>query len=256
MESYNTDLNDAQWSIISQFIPKKKKRGRPLKWDLRVIINAILFVVKTGCQWRMLPKDFPPWQTVYYHFYKWQKNDTWFLIHRALHQECRKKVGKDPEPTAAIIDSQAVKTTELASTKGFDGHKKVNGRKRHIAVDTLGIPLKVLVHEANLSDCKQAFNLLKEVFFWFFTIQVIWADAAYRGELALWLWNTFQCALYIAPTLKTKGFQVVPKRWIVERTFSWFGGYRRLRIDYERYPETAESFVYIAMIRLMLRRLA
>jgi putative transposase len=204
----------------------------------------------------MLPHDYPPCQTVYYHFRKWQKDDTWFLVHQALHQEARQEAGKEPEPTGAIIDSQSVKTTELAESRGVDGHKKVNGRQRHIVVDTLGFLLCVSVHDANRADGKEALEVLTTVMFWFVTLQKIWADAAYHGELEDWLWYQYQCELEIAPTLKGQGFQVVPKRWIVERTFSWLGWYRRLTIDYERYATTAETMVYSAMIRLMLKRIA
>jgi putative transposase len=255
MKPYPTDLTDDQWEKLSPYLPERTGRGRRPKWEIRIIINAILYVVYTGCQWRMLPHEYPPWQTVYYHFRKWQKAETWFVMHQALHQDVRKQAGKDPEPTAAIIDSQSVKTTELATSRGFDGHKKVKGRKRHIVVDTLGLLLMVIVHDANLPDGKQAVEVLTNLFFWFFTIQLIWADGAYRGDLADWLWNTYQCGLEIAITLRTQGFQVIPKRWIVERTFSWFGWYRRLTIDYERYAHTAETMIYIAMIRIMLKRL-
>ncbi len=148
-----------------------------------------------------------------------------------------------------------MKTTELATSREFDGPKNVKGRKRHIVVDTLGLLLMVLVHDANLPDCKQAVDVLTNLFFWVFTIQLIWADGAYRGDLADWLWNTYQCGLEIALTLRTQGFQVIPKRWTVECTFSWFGWYRRLTIDDERYAHTAETMISIAMIRLMLKRL-
>jgi len=255
MRSYPTDLTDQQWERLSPYLPIQRGRGRRLKWELRVLINAILYVVYTGCQWRMLPHDFPPWQTVYYHFRKWQRDQTWFLVHQAIHQDARRAAGKEPEPTGVIIDSQSVRTTELAERRGFDGHKHIKGRKRHIVVDTLGFLLCVKVHEANLSDGSQALALLQSVFFWFITIRKVWADTAYRGDLAHWLWCAYQCELDIAATLKAQGFQVVPKRWIVERTFSWFGWYRRLNIDYERYATTAETMVYIAMIRLMLKNI-
>jgi len=255
MKPYPTDVTDDQWERFSHYLPERSGRGRRLKWDLRLIVNAILYVVVTGCQWRMLPHEFPPWQTVYSHFRKWQKNETWFVMHQALHQDVRKQEGREPEPTAAIIDTQSVKTTELATSRGFDGHKKIKGRKRHIVVDTLGLLLMVIVHDANLPDGKQAGEVLRNLFFWFFTIQLIWADGAYRGDLADWLWNTSQRGLEIALTLRTQGFQVLPKRRIVERTFSWFGWYRRLNLDYERYAHTAETMVYIAMIRIMLKRL-
>ena len=165
------------------------------------------------------------------------------MIHQALHEQIRCDIGKAPSPTVAIIDSQSVKTTELANSRGFDAHKKVKGRKRHIVTD------------ANVSDNRVAIELLKEVFSWQITIQLVCADAGYRGELGDWLYLTHQCQLDIAPSLGQSGFVVVPLRWIVERTFSWFGWFRRLTLDYERSAETAEAMVYIASIYLMRNRI-
>ena len=257
-KSYPSDLTDAQCKKLSSFLPTPQPLGRPLKWEMCLIINAIFYVVKSGCQWRMLPHDMPPWQTVYYHFRKWKADDTWLLIHQSLHEQTRRDGGKEPSPTVAIvaiIDSQSVKTTELATTRGFDGHKKVKGRKRHLVTDTTGIPLMVKVTDANVSDNQIAIELLTEVFSWYITIQLVCADAAYRGELEDWLYLAHQCQLEIAPTLGQQGFEVVPLRWIVERTFSWFGWFRRLTLDYERYPKTAETMVYIASIYLMRNRI-
>ena len=254
-KSYPSDLTDAQCKKLSSFLPTPQPLCRPLKWEMCLIINAIFYVVKSGCQWRMLPHDMPPWQTVYYHFRKWKAEDTWLLIHQSLHEQTRRDGGKEPSPTVAIIDSQSVKTTELATTRGFDGHKKVKGRKRHLVTDTTGIPLMVKVTDANVSDNQIAIELLTEVFSWYITIQLVCADAAYRGELEDWLYLAHQCQLEIAPTLGQQGFEVVPLRWIVERTFSWFGWFRRLTLDYERYPKTAETMVYIASIYLMRNRI-
>lgn len=253
---YKTDLSDEQWKLISRYLPQRQGPGRKPKYDMREIINAILYVVHTGCRWAMIPHDFPPWYSVYYRFNKWRKNQTWFLIHQVLHRQLREHAGKEPEPTAAIIDSQSIKTSKFAETRGFDGNKKINGRKRHVAADTLGFPLAVKVHDANLPDGKQAFNVLESLFFWFSSIQKIRADAAYRGDLALWLLAAHQCRLEIASTLKGQGFQVVPKRWIIERTFGWLQWSRRLRTDYEVYPDTAETMVYLASLKILLRRLA
>ena len=177
------------------------------------------------------------------------------MIHQALHNQTRCDIGKAPSPTVAIIDSQSVKTTELANSRGFDAHKKVKGRKRHIVTDTIGIPLGVKVTDANVSDNQVAIELLKEVFSWQITIQLVCDDAGYRGELGDWLYLTHQCQLDIAPPLGQSGFVVVPLRWIVERTFSWFGWFRRLTLDYERSAETAEAMVYIASIYLMRNRI-
>lgn len=252
---YTTDLSDGQWEIIAPLlIVPSSNAERPRKYDLQEIVNAILYLVHTGCQWRELPHDFPPWSSVYYYFRKYKKNQFWYLTHMAIHRDLREKVGKNPEPSAAMIDTQSVKTAQMAATRGFDGNKKVKGRKRHIVVDTMGFPLVVNVHDANLSDSKEAFAIIKTLFFWFGAIKMIWADAGYRGKLATYLWVKFLCKLEIVPTLKTKGFQVVPKRWIVERTFGWFQWDRRLIIDYERKNSTAENMVYIASIGKMLRR--
>ena len=223
---------------------------------MREIINAILYVAHTGRRRAVIPHDFPPWHSVCYRFDKWRKDRTRFLIHQILHQQLREHVGKEPEPTAAIIDSQSVRTSELADTRGFDGNRKVNGRKRHVVSDTLGFPLAVKVHDANLSDGKEAFDLLESLFFRFISIQVIRADAAYRGDLALRLPAAHQCGLEIAPTLMGQGFQVVPKRWIIERTLGWLRWARRLSVDYEVYTDTAETMVYLASLKIMLNRLA
>ena len=255
LKSYPTDLTDAQWEKLLPYLPKPSSLGRPLKWEMRSIINAMFYIVKSGCQWRMLPHQMPPWQTVYSHFRKWKIDGTWFMIHQALHNQTRCDVGKIPSPTVAIIDSQSVKTTELATSRGFDAHKKVKGRKRHIVTDTIGIPLGVKVTDANVSDNQVAIELLTEVFSWHITIQLVCADAGYRGKLGDYLYLTHQCRLEIAPPLGQSGFVVVRLRWIVERTFSWFGWFRRLTLDYERSAETAEVMVYIASIYLMPNRI-
>ena len=250
---YSTDLLDGQWGIISPLMTiSTSKAGRPPTYCLREIVNAILYLVHTGCQWRELPHDFPPWSSVYYYFRKYDK--LWDIIHRAIHSDLRINSGKKPEPTAAIIDSQSVKTSQVADSRGIDGNKKIKGRKRHIVVDTMGFPLVVKVHDANLSDGKQAIGIIETLFFWFGSIKMIWADSGYRGELATYLWCAFLCKLEIATTPKGKGFQVVPTRWIVERTFGWFEWDRRLSIDYERHSFTSENMVYIASIGKMLRR--
>ena len=172
------------YTPFEQYFPKHSGRGRKRKWELRLVVNTILYVVYTGCQWRMLPHDFTPWPSVYNHFNKWCKDGSWFLIHQSLHQQTRIQAGRHPEPSVALIDSQSVKTTELSQSRGFDGGKKVKGQKRLIAVDTLGIPMVVKVHDANLYDGQQAYQVLETSFFWFFSIRILWADAAYRGQLA------------------------------------------------------------------------
>jgi putative transposase len=252
--AYSTDLTDRQFEIIQKYLPLPSKIGRPRLYALREILNAIFYLVHTGCQWRELPHDFPKWASVYYYFRKWKQDETWFLIKQAIHTDLRQDQGKNAEPSAAMIDSQSVKASQMADTRGFDGNKKVKGRKRHMVTDTLGFPLIVKVHDANLSDGKQSISIFQTLFLWFASIKLVWADAAYRGDLADYLWCAFQCRLEIAPTLKAKGFQVVPKRWIIERTFGWFQWDRRLMIDYERQAQSAETMVYIASIRKMLNR--
>ena len=226
LKSYPTDLTDAQWEKLLPYLPKPSPVGRPLKWEMRSIINAMFYIVKSGCQWRMLPHQMPPWQTVYSHFRKWKIDGTWFMIHQALHNQTRRDVGKVPSPTVAIIDSQSVKTTELATSRGFDAHKKVKGRKRHIVTDTIGIPLGVKVTDANISDNQVAIELLTEVFSWHITILLMLAIARRLFILESVSWKSLH--------LLQSGFVVVPLRWIVERTFSWFGWFRRLTLDYER----------------------
>ena len=252
--AYSTDLTDRQFGIIQKYLPLPSKTGRPRRYPLREILNAIFYFVHTGCQWRELPHDFPKWTSVYYYFRKWKQDETWFLVKQAIHTDLRRDQGKNAEPSAVMIDSQSVKTAQMAETRGFDGNKKVKGRKRHVVSDTLGFPLIVKVHNANLSDGKQSISIFQTLFLWFASIKTVWADAAYRGDSADYLWCAFQCRLEIAPTLKTKGFQVVPKRWIIERTFGWFQWDRRLIIDYERQAQSAETMVYIATIKKMLNR--
>jgi putative transposase len=252
--AYSTDLTDRQFEIIQKYLPLPSTTGRPRIYALREILNAIFYLVHTGCQWRELPHDFPKWASVYYYFRKWKQDETWFFIKQAVHTVLRQDQGKNAEPSAVMIDSQSVKASQMAETRGFDGNKKVKGRKRHMITDTLGFPLIVKVHDANLSDGKQSVAIFQTLFLWFVSIKMVWADAAYRGDLADYLWCAFQCRLEIAPTLKAKGFQVVPKRWIIERTFGWFQWDRRLMIDYERQAQSAETMVYIASIKKMLNR--
>ena len=182
------------------------------------------------------------------------RNSYWFLLNQSIYMDLREEQGKNAEPSAVMIDSQSVKTAQMAETRGFDGNKKVKGRKRHVVSDTLGFPLIVKVHDANLSDGKQSIFIFQTLFLWFASIKTVRADAAYRGDLADYLRCAFQCRSEIAPTLKTKGFQVVPKRWIIERTFGWFQWDRRLIVDYERQAQSAETMVYIATIKKMLNR--
>lgn len=257
---YPTDLNDTQWSKIRPYLPAESQTGRPRTHGWRKILNGIFYILQSGCSWRMLPRDLPPWKTVYHYFRLWRKNGTWEGLNRLLREKVRLKFGKKRQPSAAILDSQSVKTSEGGLERGFDAGKKVTGRKRHTLVDTLGLVLKALVTAGNVQDRDGAKSLLKEIGGEEEVakrLKLIWADGSYRGELIAWVEETFGWKLEIVEKPKDhNGFQVLPKRWIVARTFAWLVRQRRLARDYERLPETSESFIYIAMIRLMARRLA
>ncbi len=256
---YPTDLSDAEWIRLRSYLPTPKAQGRPRTHSLRDVFDAIFYVLKSGCHWRLLPHDFPPWSTVYYHFRRFRSSGLWFLILKAVRAAERKRVGKDPQPTAAIMDSQSVKTIEeSAHPSGYDAHKNVKGRKRHLLVDTLGLVLSVYVTSADVQDRVGARCLLAGLKPLLPHLKKIWADGAYTGEkLAGWLEERGGWKLEIVERdREARGFEVLPKRWIVERTFSWLIRNRRLSKDYERRVQTSETLVEVATIRLLLRRLA
>ena len=254
---YASDLNDAQWAIIAPLL-KRTGSGRPMQLELRAVVNAIFYVLRTGCAWAYLPKEYPNYNSVYYHYHKWCWEDTWEHINTALREQFRQQTKRKAQPSAAIIDSQSVKTTQVGGERGFDGGKKVNGRKRHILVDTLGNILQAIVHAANIQDREGAKLLLEAMPAPLWTrLKRIWADAGYTGDLAQWITANFpKVVLEIVNRPEgTKGFVLLPRRWVVERTFAWLGLYRRLSKDYEKLVENSVGMIYLASIHRLLTRL-
>jgi putative transposase len=256
-QTYPTDLTNRQWNCIKDLIPPAKTGGRPRTVDPRQVINAIFYVVVGGIQWRMLPKDYPTWKTVYHYFRTWRDDGTWRRIHDTLRAAVRRKAGRHKHPTAGCLDSQSVKSVQIPGVRGYDAGKNVNGRKRHILVDTMGLLLVVVVTAASISDPAGARLLLARLGGAGKKLRRIWVDGTYRGKLIDWAID--YCGLILQPVLRSddkKGFVVLPRRWVVERTFAWFTQCRRLCREYEVLPASSEAMIYLAMTRLMVRRLA
>jgi putative transposase len=254
---YPTDLTDRQWEYSKPLIPAAQPGGRPRTTDMRRLINAMLYIVVSGVQWRLLPREFPPWQTVYHYFRQWRTDGTWRRIHDTLRAQVRRRADRHQHPTAGCLDSQSVKVAALPGPRGYDAGKQVLGRKRHLVVDTLGLLLAVVVTAASVQDRDGARLVLRRVGGAGKKLRRVWVDGAYRGQLVTWALVQLRRWLTVVPVpAEQRGFVVLARRWVVERTFAWLSQYRRLSKDYEATCASSEAMIMIAMIRLMVRRLA
>ena len=288
MESrrYPTDLSDDEWRCISPHLPEPAGWGRPRLHGLRAILDAVFYLLKSGCPWRLLPRDFPPWKTVYDWFRRWRIDGTWERLNTELRERLRSRLGRNPNPSAGIVDSQSAKTSGVGGEqRGYDGGKKVRGRKRHLLVDTEGLVLGAKVHSARVHDEDGIKLLLESARTELSRLKHLWVDAGYRGRGRKWAEEVLGLSVEVVRKplkpvpekvakvwaeewakegkevewqrlMPPKGFRVLPRRWVVERTFAWISHNRRMGKDYERLCATGETFVYAAMTRLMVRRLA